>query len=102
MLRYFHYRKLSKESQNAYKAIVEAIKGFKENAVISSVVNLQVVINAVKNDNPHFFFVDWYSILYNSSFSISTLSRNHTINVSFHTYFVSILPLFFPVIGMYS
>ena len=61
MLRYYHYRKLSSVSQEAYKKIVAAIKRFSLCAVIDRVENLQVVVNAVKNDNPHLFYVNWYS-----------------------------------------
>ena len=63
MLRYYYYRSLSKRAQEAYKAIAIAIRGYKPCATFESVTNLKVVLDAVKNDNPHFFFVDWYNVL---------------------------------------
>ena len=66
MLRYYHYRKLSPNAQNAYTKIAFALKRYSSAAVIDTVSNLQKVLEAVKNDNPHFFFVDWGSVLYGS------------------------------------
>ena len=66
MLRYYHYRKLSSKAQEAYTRIASSIKGFKAAAVINTVPNLQKVIDAVKNDNPHFFYVNWGNLLYTS------------------------------------
>lgn len=66
MLRYYHYRKLSPNAQNAYANIAFALKGYSSATVIDTVQNLQKVLEAVKNDNPHFFYVDWGSVLYGS------------------------------------
>lgn len=66
MLRYYHYRKLSPNAQNAYAKIAFALKGYSSATVIDTVQNLQKVLEAVKNDNPHFFYVDWGSVLYGS------------------------------------
>lgn len=66
MLRYYHYRKLSLNARNAYAKIALAIKKYSSTAVIDRVPNLQKVLEAVKNDNPHFFYVDWGSVLYGS------------------------------------
>lgn len=66
MLRYYHYRKLSSNAQNAYAKIALALKRYSSAAVIDTVPNLQRVLNAVRDDNPHFFYVDWGSVLYGS------------------------------------
>ena len=66
MLRYYHYRKLSLNARNAYTKIAFALKRYSSAAVIDTVPNLQKVLEAVKNDNPHFFYVDWGSVLYGS------------------------------------
>ena len=66
MLRYYHYRKLSPNAQNAYAKIAFALKRYSSATVIDTVQNLQKVLEAVKNDNPHFFYVDWGSVLYGS------------------------------------
>ena len=66
MLRYYHYRKLSSNAQNAYAKIALALKRYSSAAVIDTVPNLQRVLNAVKDDNPHFFYVDWGAVLYGS------------------------------------
>lgn len=69
MLRYYHYRQLSKEAQNAYKVIALAIKSYKSNVIFKTVENLQVVLNAISNDNPHFFYVDWCNLLIFTTFN---------------------------------
>lgn len=66
MLRYYHYRKLSSNARNAYTKIALALKRYSFAAVIDTVPNLQKVLDAVKDDNPHFFYVDWESVLYGS------------------------------------
>lgn len=66
MLRYYHYRKLSSNAQNAYAKIAFALKRYSSAAVIGTVPNLQKVLDAVKDDNPHFFYVDWGAVLYGS------------------------------------
>lgn len=66
MLRYYHYRKLSSSAQNAYAKIAFALKRYSSAAVIDTVSNLQRVLNAVRDDNPHFFYVDWGTVLYGS------------------------------------
>ena len=66
MLRYYHYRKLSSNAQNAYAKIALALKRYSSAAVIDTVPNLQKVLDTVKDDNPHFFYVDWGSVLYGS------------------------------------
>ena len=66
MLRYYHYRKLSSSAQNAYAKIALALKRYSSAAVIDTVPNLQKVLDAVRDDNPHFFYVDWGSVLYGS------------------------------------
>ena len=66
MLRYYHYRKLSLNARNAYTKIAFALKRYSSAAVIDTVPNLQKVLEAVKNDNPHFFYVDWGAFLYGS------------------------------------
>ena len=68
MLRYYHYRQLSVPARSAYKAMIGAIRRFDSCAVIDSVNNLQVVVDAIKNDNPHLFYVDWHTVLYSSRF----------------------------------
>ena len=68
MLRYYHYRQLSKTSQKAYKGIIAAARRFSSCAVIDKVENLKAVINAVKNDNPHLFYINWYTLLYKVEF----------------------------------
>ncbi len=69
MLRYYHYRQLSRDAQNAYKAIAIAIKSYKRSATFTTMKNLQVVLDAVKNDNPHFFYVDWYNSMTYTKYS---------------------------------
>ena len=66
MLRYYHYRKLSSNAQNAYAKIAFALKRYSSAAVIDTVPNLQKVLDAVRDDNPHFFYVDWGAFLYGS------------------------------------
>lgn len=66
MLRYYHYRKLSSNAQNAYAKIAFALKRYSSAAVIDTVPNLQKVLDAVRDDNPHFFYVDWGAVLYGS------------------------------------
>ena len=66
MLRYYHYRKLSSNAQNAYAKIAFALKRYSSAAVIGTVPNLQKVLDAVKDDNPHFFYVYWGAVLYGS------------------------------------
>ena len=66
MLRYYHYRKLSSSAQNAYAKIALALKRYSSAAVIDTMPNLQKVLDAVRDDNPHFFYVDWGSVLYGS------------------------------------
>lgn len=68
MLRYYHYRKLSPAGQATYKIIVLSLKKFSSCAVIDSVENLQTVLEAAKNDNPHLFFVNWYDLKYRVEF----------------------------------
>lgn len=69
MLRYYHYRKLSSRGRKAYEKIACAIKKYLSAAVIDTVSNLQIVIEAIKNDNPHFFYVEWGNVLYCSKMS---------------------------------
>ena len=64
MLRYYHYRQLSPNSKKAYKTIIAAAKGFSAFAVIDDVESLKEVVDAVKNDNPHLFYINWYKIEY--------------------------------------
>ena len=66
MLRYYHYRKLSSNAQNAYAKIAFALKRYSSAAVSDTVPNLQKVLDAVRDDNPHFFYVDWGAFLYGS------------------------------------
>lgn len=68
MLRYYHYRKLSPRSRSAYKKIAEAIRNFEPSVVAENVTNFQEVVNAVKDDNPHFFYVDWRVFYHSASF----------------------------------
>ena len=68
MLRYYHYRRLSPSSKNAYKAIVAAARKFSSCAVIDCVENVKAVIDAVKNDNPQLFYINWYTIFYKIEF----------------------------------
>lgn len=70
MLRYYHYRKLSSNARNAYTKIALALKRYSFAAVIDTVPNLQKVLDAVKDDNPHFFYVDWGSVLYGSRMQV--------------------------------
>lgn len=69
MLRYYHYRKLSQRCRKAYEKIACAIKKYLPEAVIDTVPNLQIVLEAIKNDNPHFFYIDWGQVLYCSKMS---------------------------------
>lgn len=71
MIRYYHYRKLSKYAQKAYLKIVAAIKSYSANVTIDTVTNLQNVMDAVKDDNPHFFYVNWGRCLYSSQIMTS-------------------------------
>lgn len=63
-LRYYHYRRLSSKGKEAYKKIVQAIRRFSSCVVIDSIGNLHVIVDAVKNDNPHFYYVDWSVLVY--------------------------------------
>lgn len=64
MLRYYHYARLSSRCRKAYEKIASAMKKYSPEVVIDTVPNLQIVLEAIKNDNPHFFYVDWGKVLY--------------------------------------
>ncbi len=68
MLRYYHYRQLSPKSQRSYKTIIAAIKSFSSCAVVDISENVKNVLEAVKNDNPHLFYVNWYTMYYKVKF----------------------------------
>jgi len=68
MLRYYHYRNLSRAGQAVYRKLAAAICRFYPRVEFGQVGNLQVIVEAVKNDNPHFFHVDWGYILYKAEF----------------------------------
>lgn len=63
MLRYYHYRNLSDRGRAAYKKAVAAIKAHRPYVIMERTGNPKAVLDAVKDDNPHFFFVNWYAIL---------------------------------------
>lgn len=68
MLKYYHYCRLSGEGRRAYHAVATAICHYQSTATFPAVSNLQVVVDAVKNDNPHFFYVDWSAVIYQTEF----------------------------------
>ena len=80
MLRYYHYRSLSPRSQEAYKKLAAAVKNWQSSVDIDNITNFQAIIEAVKDDNPHFFYVDWYTIYYNISFT----GHRVTIHLKYH------------------
>ncbi len=82
MLKYYHYRRLSKNAQNAYKAIALAIKSYKHSASFKIVNNLQVVLDAVKNDNPHFFYMNWYNSMTYTKYSGGRIDLELSYNMS--------------------
>ncbi len=68
MLRYYHYRQLSPLAKKAYKTIIAAVRRFSSCAVIDNVENIKPIINAIKNDQPQLFYVNWYTIMYRVEF----------------------------------
>ena len=79
MLRYYHYRKLSKMSRKVYMDIVAGLKEFRRDVSIDKVNDFRDIINAVKNDNPHFFYVDWYNV----AVSVTNYSAKMTVHFKY-------------------
>lgn len=66
MLRYYHYRMLTSRGQQVYKELVDAIRCFKPSVVVSANVegSLEIILDAIRFDNPHLFYVDWSVMKY--------------------------------------
>lgn len=80
MIRYYHYCKLNGNDKLAYKTILSAIKSFKSYARIKQVANIQETVDAVKNDNPQLFYVDWHNLLYVTMKGETALKLRYLVN----------------------